>query len=99
MAKAKVRKKKGSGKSLKQHKISTLHAKGRNPSVSMHTKSARVLEKTGGSKSKVYSGEFHIGISRGREILMPGRPLKGAFFNNLFLLLSLNSIDGSPLEK
>jgi len=25
--------------------------------------------------------------------------LKGVFFNNLFLLLSLNSTDGSPLEK
>ena len=81
MAKAKVRKKKGSVKSLKQHKISTLHAKGRNPSVSMHTKSARVLEKTGGSKSRVYSGDFHIGRSRGRDILIPGRPISGKFFN------------------
>ena len=82
MAKAKIRKKKGSAKSLKQHKISTLHAKGRNPSVSMHTKGARVLEKTGGSKSRVYSGVFHIGIGRGgREVLMPGRPLRGKFFN------------------
>ena len=55
----KIRKKKAG--SLKSHKISTLHAKGRNPSVSMHTKDARVLEKTGGKSSRVLG---NMGTSR-----------------------------------
>jgi len=63
MSKAKARKKKGGD--LKSHKISTLHAKGRNPSVSSHTQKGR-LELKGGTGSFAH-GTYYIRTTLGGQ--------------------------------
>ena len=73
----KIRKKKGGD--LKSHKISTLHAKGRNPSVSMHTKDARVAADIKQKGGKNITGDYWYGRSGNAGEGLPPKGIASTF--------------------